>query len=1402
MLILLPKGGVNLSNELNVGRIVAEIALEAETKNAEDKVKASAENIKSTMKTVADTPTQLQIHANTKPAIDEAKEANRIVNDYFTRNAPQVFDKEGYRRLLTDLMTDTQVRVPVAIQVDTASTEMMLQKIREQLQGMGFEAVEVEKIMQSCFNDITAYSNYEKQLDIIAAKLEIQRRKVEEVKAVQSKYTGRELAAETEIMAAAKASKAYETECLKLQQLESQFDRAIATQENYVNRKVSAYQRAEAAAQKAADKEAMASQRTANRDATFAITELTYSMTAFNSLSPVAMNNLRNIIRQITLLRRVSQSGASQGVMIFTGAMAGLITVATLVANVVQSVVEKQEEIRKKAVELSESYQDSSTSIQDLSEKYIELKMQLDKSILSRTEEKDVQTELLEIQEKLIETYGNEAKALDLVNGKITEQISNIEALNKAKAQEVVAQNYNQYNEAKEKLAENKLFPLITGMTMVNPAMNGIEKTVKEYQKVFENTEFYNGTFSINVDTSKAKDELIRLNNYTKELLKNDKISEDFGEQIKSGISNALSNLDTEKINQYKTIVEEYENALDIINGKTKTNIDIQEQIYTQVKNNASTIEELASAYSNLSEGEKLDSSKLMELCDTYPKLAQYIADTGDLSLENGNKIKAVQQELLQSNIRLIESNRDELLSKKDLTTDEISLLKKYTSSLKIYQEQLKQLNTEDSIDLDSFKASADELGSAYNKLIDSKKLDFETTISLIQTYPEIAQAMAEGNNSMEKQKAIIEKLYEAKKKELLLSLEADQKELQSLIRTNNAKIAEYERMIEAYHMVASVVAEYKGKIADLQKENKNNKDSLNETLSTIKAIKNMSITDFSNDNSSSTNKTNEKLKEQLELIEHRRALNNLTYAEEISWLKMLYAEYTETAEERMSLEEKIYTAQQNSIKEQQQAYSDLYDNQIKNLEHLKNLDQLSKQQELAWLNTLYNEYVLTSEQRMSLEEKIYNVQKEIREEKEQAMADAVQAEYDLLEHEKAMDRLSAEEELKWLERIYRQYAMSTKDRLALEEKIHSARKSNEEEIQRLQEETLEKAINALENRRKVSRMTYEEEIKHLREIYNTYKLTAEQQQKVLEQIRSVSESAKSERSSQFSTVAGGVMEALENKYQQQREAEEQLIKDSIDGWQRWENETVNAIQSQIDALDKLADTQKSEDERREYENKRQATELLMAYEHDDYNRKQYEKELARLDNEEAQRLADEQREQKRQQLQEQIEAVKKESSVQQDLLNAELEAVSKNYEKVMSQYSLENEAYKMMLDKSQNEIVSFIASFAPQYELAGQTLGEKLYAGLKNKISNIDYWLQQIDVKWQYYINQTAKLANKTVDDFWNSRANYQQQLNTMTQIPNINLTVNFNEPVESPVQVARKMEEVTNNLVSQLKQ
>ena len=468
----------------------------------------------------------------------------------------------------------------------------------------------------------------------------------------------------------------------------------------------------------------------------------------------------------------------------------------------------------------------------------------------------------------------------------------------------------------------------------------------------------------------------------------------------------------------------------------------------------------------------------------------------------------------------------------------------------------------------------------------------------------------------------------------------------------------------------------------------------------------------------------------------------------------------------------------------------------------LKAMDRLSKQQELAWLQTLYSKYVLTAEERISLEEKIYSLKKSIQDEEAQAIKTAMNAELELLEHRKQLNQLSAEDELAWLQRINNKYKMSVEDRRSMEVKLYQTKKAYEEEIQKLQQETLDKAINALSTRRQHLRITYEEEIKQLRKIYNTYKLTAEQQQQVLEQIRSVSSSARSDRSSQFSNMADGVVEALKNQYQEQRDAEEKVINDSIESWQKWEDETTSAIQAQIDALDDLADAESSEKERQEYENKRQATELLLAYEKDDYNRKQYIKELNRLDNEESKRLADEQREAQKKELQAQIDSAKEQSSKQQEILQAELDAIAKNYDKLMSQYSLENSAYKKMLSSSQNEIVAFIASYAPEYELLGQTLGEKLYRGLKNKIQNIDYYFKNLGILWQYYSNTTSKVANEAVDKFWASRQQYQQQLNNISAVPEVNLTVNFNEPVESPVQVARKMEEVTQKLVAQLKQ
>ncbi len=1400
----------NMADEINVGRLVAEIVLDAETEKAKQEVAKSAQDIQKKIKTIEDTTADIKVDvkANTKNVVADVKNVTDEMSHYLKNNLNSVIDKEAYTNLLKELYSEAPAEIPVAIHVEETSNEDMLEKIKSRLTEIGLEASEADKILESCFGDLSVYSSYEKQINIIVAKLEKQREKLEEVRQEQEKLANTKSSSEKHTAQLEKATQNITREEIKLKQLENQFDKIIIAQENYVDKKVSAYQRSIDAVEKATQKEISSAEKleekTEKANKSLVSTQVVSGLRAVGNIAPGVSGEVADVIEQFEQLKQAmtaSANGSSASLGKLSIAVTAVSAVVVTAVNIYRKYAETQEKARERAVELTEEYENTTNELQSMTSEYINLKNKLDISILSTTEEINAKNELYAIQKQLIETFGDEANGIDLVNGKLDEQIDKIEKLTLAEAERFITQNYSAYNKAKEDLQSTTNHPFIViDESDINEAIKAYKEKFGEQISATE----YSNVIRIDVDAENAIDTLKDLFYYTEQLEKQKIITKGEKDETLKVISNISSSIDTDQLKENKSIIEQYDYALQVVNGTVEESTEDQiayfNEVFNSISQNIDAIDQMASVYEKLKVGETLDSSELIELCNTYPKLAEYIAETGDLSLENGKKIVQAQEDIILSSIATLNAEKSKLLADNIVTPDEEKQLNRILSTLDIYKTKLEELNSIslfELVDTTKFQTATDDLSSAYNALSEGKSLDLEQTLELIDKYPELAEELSNGTATVDNQAKAIKDLYEAKKQDMLISLQADQTELQSLISTNNTTIKALQTRMQTYSMVASVVTDCKTQIAKLEGENTTYNNQLSKTEAKIAAINNLYV-----DSGNATGGINKKLQEQLNLINHRKAMNDLTYGEEISWLQMLYEQFTINADERMKLDEMIYTAQQKHIEEQKKAYSDLYNTEIKNLEHLKALEQLSKEQELAWLNTIYSTYVLTAEERMSLEEKIYSVQKDIQEEQEQAIKDAMKSELDLLEHEKSMDRLSAEDEIKWLERINAQYEMSIEDRRSIELKLHNAKKAYEEEIRQTQQETLDKAIEALEKRRSSSRITYEEEIKQLREIYNTYKLTAEQQQQVLEQIRNLSSSAKSERSSQFGTLGDGVVEALKNQYQQQRDLEEERINQSIENWQKWEDETVAAIQSQIDALDKLADAQESEKERQEYENKRQATELQLAYEKDDYNREQLQKELARLDNEENERLAEEQRRKKKEELQAQIDSVKEQSNAQQELLQAELDAVADNYEKLMSSYNLENEAYKMMLSKSQNEIVAFIGSYAPEYELLGQSLGEKLYIGLRNEISNIDYYFQQLQLKRQAYSNKTAAVAHQAVDQFWASRAEYEQKLNSMSTTPSVNLTVNFNEPVESPVQVAHKMEQVTQNLVNQLKQ
>ncbi len=70
----------------------------------------------------------------------------------------------------------------------------------------------------------------------------------------------------------------------------------------------------------------------------------------------------------------------------------------------------------------------------------------------------------------------------------------------------------------------------------------------------------------------------------------------------------------------------------------------------------------------------------------------------------------------------------------------------------------------------------------------------------------------------------------------------------------------------------------------------------------------------------------NEPLQEALRLLQHKKHMNQITLEEEIAYLKEIRDKHAKTAEERMDIEERIYSAEQALLKESEQAHEKYLD--------------------------------------------------------------------------------------------------------------------------------------------------------------------------------------------------------------------------------------------------------------------------------------------------------------------------------------------------------------------------------------------------------------------------------------------------------------------------------------------
>ena len=1253
----------------------------------------------------SDTLTQLEEQYDKVLAKLDAYVAKTVATVQKTKDIENEINK------LSGLNTPTVVDNSTMLKAQSyEDTIVYIQGVLEKLKITGKDA---DHIISACFQDVSSLRKYQNELEVIASKLDTERKKYQELSDARYRAEKR-----GDYSSVDKITSAMDNQVNKIKTLEAQFDSVYEKQDNAVKKTVTAYQKQSSAAQSAQVKQDKLNEALDNKQAgkNFAggINLATTSLRTFNSIAPDAVDGIGEIITQVNAAKQAMTAGASAPLAWGTAIVAGIGVVASLVINEIQKVQQAEEEARQKAVEAASEYKENVETLNSTSEQFVSLRSKLDNVNISRQEEIETKKELYQLQEELVKKYGSEANAIDTVTGSIQEQKQAIEELRKAEAQSLLLKSGDEYEKYKSEMKSKQEYKLYSYSGTITPAIDEIKNELSKNQNIEIKDGWSKGLFStqfsvsLKINGEDAENEMKEISKNFREL--KEKYLNDGDEESADTIQtflNQLSQASRTYIDEaYKKRLEVYnqcKQAEEILNGTAedteKTQKSLSETINDTMSNSIDKVEEysnamsdLSSAYQTVSSGEKLNADSLSQLIEKYPELAEYVNQTGDLTLKNGEKIKEVFESQKKSLISTLEEEKRELEKQSNsyagmsIFREEQKQIKdrisEINAELAIYNSELTELNENSaSVDWSETASEVKNLASAYQTLNEGKQLDIDTMISLIDKYPEVAAAMAKEGQLGKEQADVFKQLFEAKKNDYILTQQRTIANLQASADETKGVINNIQSQINAYKMLGQVMGmsaianlatnALSATLAKNQQEYNKIQQNIKQAQARINAVKNLNVNTYGNSSGRSGSDTNTALA-----------------------------------------------------------------NELKQLEHKKAIGQLNSQQEYNWLVRINNKYSKNADEQMDMEKRLYNAKKQMQADEEAANTKALQAAYKGIENKKSLGKMNSQQELRQLEQIRQKYKMTAEERIELEIKIYNLKKS-----------------------------------------------------------------LKDDEISSINTLADAVTEALKEKYEEQRKIEEERINDSIESWQKWEDKTVTAIQGEIDALDELADKQESENKRQEYENKRQQTELQLAYEKDDYNRQQLQKELNRLDKEEAERLAEEQREAQKKVLQGRIEAVKGQSQATQERLKKELDEVSEKYDKLTDSFSLKAQAQKFIADSTQKQIISLIKSYASDYEIAGNTVGDALYNGMKAKMDNIEAYVDGIFGKIEAYQRRMANTANASADRFWASQNSPQAfQKQTASKSVTVQQTVNFNQPVESPVETRRQLDRTNQALAKQI--
>lgn len=648
----------------------------------------------------------------------------------------------------------------------------------------------------------------------------------------------------------------------------------------------------------------------------------------------------------------------------------------------------------------------------------------------------------------------------------------------------------------------------------------------------------------------------------------------------------------------------------------------------------------------------------------------------------------------------------------------------------------------------DEYKAAVEGISKEYPQFVDGNNVAVEAILGMADAQDETARVVYDA----------VQDIIRAKRDEAQADLDALNVKMQTMYISAQASEEQQAKF-------AARVAEMQGMIAGLKGEIQAFNNVLDTPYGSLPATSGSSTPK----RSSGGTKTNKALDDELAALAHKKAMDELTAQAELEWLERIRATRAKTAEERRSMDEKIYSATKQLIMER-----------MADLATLRDQEQLTLDQQIRGLVELAAAYQGHAAIVKSINDELF----ELRREKQRQ---ALQTQLDMIDQQTQMGHLSTEQQIEQLNRVLEKYAKTEEEKADINQRLFSL------QVQ-LNDERYQNELEAMNRSIQLGDMNLAQQIRYLEIMREKYADNAQRLAEIDQMLFDKRLALQQEAVSQLDRLYEGVVQALTKRYQKEKKAEEDAVRSSIDLRKKQSEAIIKGIQAQIDAMDALDKAEKRGDEDAEYQDKRARLLASKSSEKDTYNQQKIQEQIDKLDADYAEKKKKRERDDQKAALQDAIQTERDKITALSTELQNRLDAINTHYEKELDTVKIRFEAEKVLANSTQQEILDMMATYAPHYDLIGKSYGERMIGALRGEVKGgFDEMLADLNRSLATFAadadrvireKQAAMAAFLTtpVPGIVGSGSSGATKSSNTT----VNQTYNFNVPTANPLDVA----------------